>query len=438
MQRRWLAAVVAYCACGDVKDNPRIDASTDSAVADAEIDSPPPECTLGTTSLCSGNDLVTCDGQGTITATTSCPLGCSATSAPHCKIVQPSNNLGAALAQAFSESDLELVGDATINTDAGTITDTTGVRVVSTETLSVGLPVQVFLMKVKAFTAGSITVTGARALAIVASGPVTLNRPINLSASQDISGPGAASCQGGTGAGNNAEGTPGGGGGGFGTIGGTGGTGGSPLLNGGIGGAVAGNPELVPLRGGCAGGHSGGNGPSAAGGPDPGGAGGAIQIVSNVSITFAAAGEIVVNGGAGKANSNTVFCLIDTPCGFGEGGGSGGAILLEAPLVTVPSGAGLYANGGGGSCGITGAGQAGQRSTTPAAGQTCSGQNGNGGNGSTGTIAATSGGNKSGLDSIGGGGGGGAGRIRINLIGSSFAPGGTISPPPSLGVLSAE
>lgn len=434
MRNGWVVALVVCAACGDVKDKP-IDAPSIDTMT---IDTPAPECAVGTTSLCSGNDLVACDGQGTITSTTTCPLGCSTTNGPHCKVVQPSNNLGPALTEAANEADLELMGATTINTDAGTVTDASGVRVVNSETLTTGLPVPVFLIKVKSLTANAITVTGARALTIVSSGPVLFNRPVDISATLDNNGPGAANCQGGTGAGSNSEGAPGGGGGGFGTIGGAGGTGGSPLLNGGTGGPLAGNPELVPLRGGCAGGHSGGGGPSPVNSPDPGGGGGAIHIVSNTSITFADTAEIVANGGAGQAYNANIFCVVNTPCGYGEGGGSGGAILLEAPMVTLPAGSGLYANGGGGSCSVTGAGQPGQRSSSAALGQVCTGANGSGGNGSTGAIAATPGGNKSGLDSIGGGGGGGAGRIRINIIGSSFSPAGTISPPPSLGVLTAE
>jgi hypothetical protein len=65
---------------------------------------------------------VTCDGQGNVTATTTCAVGCNA-SAMRCNKVDPSNDLAMFLDDAESAPDVVLVGAATIDTTAATITD---------------------------------------------------------------------------------------------------------------------------------------------------------------------------------------------------------------------------------------------------------------------------------------------------------------------------
>jgi hypothetical protein len=165
--------------------------------------------------------------------------------------------------------------------------------------------------------------------------------------------------------------------------------------------AASGNPELVPLRGGTA---SAGLG------------GGALQISARISVqvtgTISASG-----GGAPEAD---------------KGGGSGGAILLEARAVTV-SGA-VVANGGSGSSELH-PGSDGHPSATQAA---PGGEGGvipdctpAGGDGSIGNGPGMSGFASCGRS---GGGGGGAGRVRINAH-TSCDCSGMFSPTPTFGTL---
>ena len=419
---------VLATACGTVKN--------DTPDAPPPIDAPA-SCPAGQTAVCSQNTLTMCDATGAVTSTSTCPLGCNATE-PRCNKVNPSNGLAMALDEAAQAPDLILMGMTTIDTDAGTIVDQSGARTPPTSTLSAGLPVGVFVVKARAITAQNVVVTGTKALAIVAGGKVTLNGTFSVSGARDISGAGALDtmCRAGNGL-SGTSGRSGGGGGGFGTKGGNGGSGASPTVVGGLGSGPVGNVELVPLRGGCPGGHPGGGTLDAD--PiqsDPGGAGGALQIVSATEIEIASGGAIAANGGGGHSHIGILLCLVNTPCGDGEGAGSGGGILLEAPIVSVAATGGLYANGGGGACQTSGDAASGALGDVPAAGQTCAGDTGSGGAGAAASIPALNGANGTGANPVGGGGGGGAGRIRVNLPpGVAFAPVGKVSPPSSAGVL---
>lgn len=206
-----------------------------------------------------GDELVTCDAEGQITSTETCMLGCNA-AASRCNKLDPSNGLAELLDETATAADLDLVGDAVIDTDAGTITDMTGVKTPVTATLSSGLPVPIFAVIVKSFTAENVKVTGTRALAIVSAGMVTLKGNLSVSAIGGTNGPGAlttdTTCHGGDAGPGNDQGQAGGGGGGFGTVGGRGGADGNPTVQGGAAGGVSGSIELVPLRGGCPGGRA--------------------------------------------------------------------------------------------------------------------------------------------------------------------------------------
>jgi hypothetical protein len=196
---------------------------------------------------------------------------------------------------------------------------------------------------------------------------------------------------------------------------------------------VVGNAELTPLRGGCPGGKSYLN----SGSTVPGGGGGAIQIVSNTAVRLTDGGAVAANGGGARYTAQFfVLCQQGSPCGNGEGAGAGGGVLIEAPVVDIAANSGVYANGGGGMCGVNGNGVNGTLMGAATPGQTCSGQTGNGGQGGGGTSNATSGVSKSGLDAVGGGGGGGKGRIRINVaVGTTFSPTGTVSGVMTVGAL---
>lgn len=392
------------------------------------------------TIVCEDGQLVMCDSTGNVAVTEPCALDCHPTE-DRCNAADPSNALASHLDAAASASDLSLNDGAIIDTSAESITND-GSLVAASTTLVASEPVDIFVVRVKSFTAGSVSVVGDRALAIVSDGPVVLYGHFSLSANLDENGPGAVlDCAGesGTASGGSKSGS---GGGGFGGAGGNGGA--ADAFAGGAGSPTVGTAALEPLRGGCPGGHSAGG--SYNEDPifrDPGGGGGALQLVSATSITLSVGALISSNGGGAKGYTGEVrvLCLPEFSCSPGEGGGSGGAILLEAPLVVLDQTAGLYANGGGGSCGLTafGSGQNGLLSTMRSSGADCA-SGSNGGRGGAAVGAATAGENGSGDYPHGGGGGGGVGRIRINLpIGSTFDPGGAIlSPAPSVGTLATR
>jgi hypothetical protein len=270
----------------------------------------------------------------------------------------------------------------------------------------------------------SITVTGSRPVILAADGPIEIDGSIGNG--QGTTGwwgggaPGPAAptrtgicpldtgAGGGRAGGNGAYSALGAGGGGFCGVGGLGSApaGATPAS----GGMTYGTPELVPLVGGSSGGST-----DAFNVINHGGA--AVELVSGTSILIGAAGFINVGGGEGNQSGN--------------GAGSGGAILLEAPSVTVRGV--LAANGGAGSAG--GVAQYGQATDQPALGSTR--PPAIGGNGSAGATA--SGGNGTPDTTPPGwyaGGGGGAGRIRINTgCGGTLlvVPSAVISPYESTG-----
>ncbi len=263
---------------------------------------------------------------------------------------------------------------------------------------------------------------GDNVLIIVSEGDIVVRGRLSVAAFRlpAPGGPGAGGFQGsrrndGRGPGGGLEGQTGqpftfggGGGGSYGSAGAPGGTGnfdGTGLP--GEGGATYGEPTLIPLIGGSAGGAGasftsegsiGGNG------------GGALQLVSQTRILLGSQGRVDASGGGGLRGR-----------GGGSGGGSGGAILLEAPTVDVEVGALLGVSGGAGARGITpddcGVSQEesedgadGRAERTPAPGTSTMVCSGGGGAGSDSEGEPRAG--KDARDA--GGGGGGAGRIRIN------------------------
>jgi hypothetical protein len=218
-------------------------------------------------------------------------------------------------------------------------------------------------------------------------------------------GPEGDSKGGGPGGGGAGSTTNGGGGGSFCGIGGKG-----AAIAGGTasaGGSAYGNPEIVPLTGGSAGG-------TAALGNNSGTGGGAIQLVAGKSLRVLASGSVSSGGGGG------VFW--GAPASqHAAGGGSGGAILIEAPTVEI---AGIVAaNGGGG--GAKDTAKNGDATDTGAAGST----DASGSKGGDGSAVDGTGGDAVWVDpGNGGGGGGGAGRIRINTTTGAATITGKLSP----------
>jgi hypothetical protein len=193
---------------------------------------------------------------------------------------------------------------------------------------------------------------------------------------------------------------------------------------GGAGGAAFENPDLIPLRGGCA--TWDGYGTQGAG---------AIQVVSRVRIEIAEDSVISANGKRGGA-------VGEQDRGWAGGGSSGGGVLLEAPDVVLGAGSALVANGGGGGAGIGDDGSSGEVSTSRAPGGRCNPPSNFCSNGGDGGAAA--GRPSSGMDLAAaswghaGGGGGAAGYIRINTSDRTYTRGPSVveSPTPTTGRLS--
>jgi len=260
-----------------------------------------------------------------------------------------------------------------------------------------------------------ITVTGADALVIVALDSIEIDGEIDANsqfAGGEL-GPGAASDStapatglgaGGGHAGNRVTSA---GGAGF---CGQGGTGGAPSGTPAAGGASYGNAALSPLVAGS----EGGAGTLGAGGAG----GGAVQLVAANQITIAGKIHLGGEGGTGSGvysagNSQTA-----------SGGGSGGALLLEA--VNIRMSGLIAANGGAG--GGDDAGSDATLDATPAVGGTSmSATNAPGAEGSAGaTIDGEAG--PSPANANGGGGGGAAGRIRFNTLAAPATITGAMSP----------
>lgn len=257
---------------------------------------------------------------------------------------------------------------------------------------------------VTVFVAKSFRIDGSGSLAMSGGHPVVLFAYDTIDISGNVSGTGLGGhsvTPAGTGGGPGGGGAPfdtfgPGGGGGFCGKGGVSGAkpGAAPVP----GGVSYGTPELSPLVAGSAGGDASSS-TGATGG-------GALQLSAGKSIDVKA-GSTIAMSGVGAVN--------------GGGGGSGGAILFEAPSVRIR---GLVAvNGGSGSMNGE-AGQSGQPSTAAA-----QGPRGISGSDATHVDGYPGVAEKSTNTAHDTGGGGGAGRIRINtstgvadLDGATFSP----------------
>ncbi len=293
----------------------------------------------------------------------------------------------------------------------------------------------------------TVRFTGTRAAALLATGPIKIDGLLDLRgggcSDPRCNGPGGFEGgyvrnpnRRGEGPGGGTEGygiggagdEAGGGGGGACGSGGKGGDAGA-TFPGGVGGSGYLKEALIPLCGGSGGGAGGFGTTMGESGQRGGGGGGAIQVVSQHSVTVASTSAsspsgIQVGGGGGQSDIGVNFN------DGGGGGGSGGAILIEAPSVSILSGAVLAANGGGGGGGFnnmlpTSSGESAKLSSVAAAGGF--GAQSSGGVGGAGQTSQ-------GSDAIGplmdggGGGGGGVGRIRLNSLDGNVTISGELSP----------
>jgi hypothetical protein len=407
----------------------------------------PPDqgCVVGS-ARCNGNTLVECKvtdgGRGEVSRF--CPLGCVTSPSTMCRELVPSNGISKTFLTSGKDDLVVSSGTVTINSDTGQIIglSTSITPVLGKVTQTNGLSIRVLGFKsIQIRSGATVNVVGPNALALMASGSVSIEGTINVTGVGSTPGPGGgqgatstSTTAGGPGAGNNgstfAISSPtlnlvgGGGGGGHGGYGGEGGHGvyGVYSANGGLGGKPHGDKELTPLSAGGGGGLGGGS--SGGVGGDGGGGGGAIQVVSAVSITIGkGSGLSGINAGGGGGGAASAVER------GGGGGGGGGAILLEAPEVTLLAGGTIAANGGGGGGGsgaTTGAkpGSAGELEAKVTAGGTPSSQGGKGGDGAAGTALP---GDQGSAGQAAGGGGGGAGILRLNTHSGSAKINGSLS-----------
>lgn len=351
---------------------------------------------------CTGDQLSVCNQDGRSTTETSCDLGCSS-DAPRCATFKPSNKLEGALEMAAFADDVEL--DSVAFSDNGDVRDLhhQGALLPITTILvpqDVGPPIRVFIAhSFKIHAAEAYPVSGGfgtSPIALVAVGPIVIDgifdggdpagRQVNTSGlgSQDS----AAACAG-------RGGGYGGSGGGNATKGGDGASYegiGTPTPA--VAGGAAQVDQFEPLVGGCPGGDYDGQSRAAHGGS-------AIQFVSATLIQIMTTGQLNVGGQGGSDKG---------------GGGSGGTLVFQAPLVDI---SGLVAaNGGsGGACSMFG--NNGPISTEPAA---AVGGCGLTHSGAGGTATVSPGAGSSPINGPAGG-GGAVGRVLIESADGAFGSG---------------
>lgn len=374
-------------------------------------------CDPGQT-LCANGEVQTCDANGAVTSSEACPLGCFE-SEPRCRDIDPSNGLGQYADMVTSPPDVTITnGD--FDTGTGNVTDNgVPVTIPSFEVLAPasGVPIRVFVVntlnlqdaKVHDLESGASSDTG-HAIAFVAKGDIAINGTLNVVAA--TGGYVENSCAGGNGT-STDQGSyytaASGGGGAYATDGARGGnitsSTGGVLDSGGAAGTASGTANLIPLRGGCPGGGTL-QFPNPNAHCTPGG--GAIQLSSASQILVK--GTIDVRGLDGYTDE---FQGQQGEAFSACGGGAGGGVLIEAPLVVLGASASVLATGGFG----------GEICTTTMNG--C----GVGGHGATNGVAAMQGADTRLVSTVyantSGGGGGGLGRIRINTPDQTYTKANT-------------
>ncbi|MBK7195077.1 MAG: hypothetical protein IPH80_21560 [Myxococcales bacterium] len=392
-----------------------------------ELDAPPIECTAST-ATCSNDRYTECDASGRYTryqvpngggvgmpATLvmhdfACPLGCA--DATRCANPVPSHGLASTLptwAGGGVDVDLTTSNGSVISLDtnaSGTeveLADAVGntFRVPVEVITQAGGP-EILVLKVRTLTIrgpARVVATGARALAVAAAFDIVVEGRLDASA--------AASAAGATGTGTcvapSALIASGGGGNRY---------AGSNSSHGDLGGQAQPGPQPI-LIGGCAGGAIG---VTAGGAP-----GGAIQLVSRTQIAITSGGVLSVAGGGGRA-----FAAPEDGLNRATGGGSGGQIVLEAPVIQIAPTAYVVGRGGSGAAAKSGQtslrmdGVAGDADVTSATvpGPTCTGC-GFGGDG--GLVGAPPGQGSQGSTGMGGG-GGSVGRATLTARTSTVTP----------------
>jgi hypothetical protein len=337
-------------------------------------------CTPGEFASCRDDRALMCNGIGDNYDLVQCANGCDANGCKPCTTPECEKHIIPKYLPTIC--DQRLSGDPrSITTDA-TI-DTTNPQNCSSVVMQPG-GVDICVLRYSALTIEAnrtLTVTGPRAVALVADDDLTIVGALDVSAIVNTNGPGGGVIVSGT-----CTGTKGGcGGAGYRTAGGSGGGTGAT----GNGGAKEPLPtQLAVLRGGtrCQGGS---------------GAGGAATLIS-CRGTVNVPGLIDANGSGGYGDVN------DVQHGYYQatGGNSGGTVVLQG--MTINATGRFYANGGGGGAGGAGTGlngEDGKRSAVAALGGVGGGAVGGNG-GSEGSMPSN--GSQYFMDTTNGGAGGGS------------------------------
>jgi len=420
--------VLLLCILGCQFDRPR---DVDFPV-DAGIDSPdaaPPECSAGTRT-CVADQYTECDATGhfvaydvpnggpdggPITLTMhdyACPLGCHTTE-PRCLDIQPTNGIERALdSGGVTAAGLDVVlddptGDAQLLDDQAA--GSTSVTIALANGANISVPARIWsqpggpdvrVLEVRSLTirpGSRLKLRGIKPIAVAAHFDIYIGGALDYSGTNNFASTVQTGCdvplmgQAGAGAGNAS-------------------TGGAASTGQAGGAALSGNPELVPLTGGCTAGLGIG--------------GGGLQLVSRTRIVVAATGLITVAGRRGQAlTSGSSFYM--------AGGGAGGNVVLEAPGVALLAGATVVGRGGSGAAGnattrASADGLAGDAEATATAvpGATCPDCVARGGAG--GTETTPSGGTGTGSGTALAGGGGAVGRAVIRTRTITFPPAGVM------------
>ena len=357
-------------------------------------------CTPGEFEMCRGDRALTCNNNGDNYELVDCEYGCSA-DAKGCKACDTPDCEEHIIPKYLPTTCNQLTTTGALSVTTSTTFDTTNALNCSSVVTQIDGP-DICVLRHSSIVVErnqTLTVTGTRALALVADRDVKIDGVLDARARTDVgnvggNGPGGGTRKSGT------TSTLAGGGAGYRTAGGHGGT------------TVAGGAQ----NGGTAGQHPmastvllGGSQPEVTGnGAAPGGGGGAIVIIS-CRGTVSVPGVIDVNGGGG-GRGRFVAAQYTLP----SGGGTGGTVVLQGMSVVVTGE--LFANGGGGGGGgfDSTSGSAGLRSTQAAPGGAGSSDGaGPGGIGGSATFVAGPGGGSgpSGDVAAGGAGGGSAGYL---------------------------
>ena len=421
-------------------------------------------CTPNTTT-CNGDTLTVCNSGGTIASTTTCALGCSTSGSTHCKALVPSFGVPA---PSGSLPNLAITADSTLditncaNLSVNLTIGTTTTAVPSTQILNVsqtnGPPICVLkygTITINASTTLTVTnsSTTGNMLALEATGNFDISGTISFYNSARGRSPGLDADIWGTNA-NKFDIAPGAGGGGAALAGGNGGdcvacSSGMNVMGSQGGGAVANFASV--LTGGSAGGNVAHSGTTYGYG---GVGGGGLQLISLTRVTLASTAVISLIGGGGYGPSGRG--IVPANALVAAGGGSGGQLVVEAPVVSISQSAIAVSNGGAGAGGsyffdsntISYShynGQSGQLSTMRAAGgdvpNVSTGDGGFEANGATSPSANGQPSDSGAANYDGGGGGGSMGWIMLKARSAAnvmVTLGAVLSPTPTTGAVTAQ